>query len=122
MHAEKEMFINVSAGSTRIAVTEGGSLVELHVERADYQRMVGNIYKGLIQNVIPGMQAAFIDIGQEINAFLPFSEIENLDNLNKLSFDDDDKNSVHKKHVTNKNVNPGKNLKTGDDILVQVAG
>ena len=120
MHAEKEMFINVSAGSTRIAVTEGGSLIELHIERADYQRMVGNIYKGQVQNVIPGMQAAFVDIGQEINAFLPFSEIENLDNLNNLSFDDDDKDSRQKKHVTSKNYNPSKNLKTGDDILVQV--
>ena len=77
MKVDQEMFINVSAGSTRIALTKGGSLVELHIERPDYQRMVGNIYKGLIQNVIPGMQAAFIDIGQDINAFLPFSEIEN---------------------------------------------
>ncbi|SVE01839.1 uncharacterized protein METZ01_LOCUS454693, partial [marine metagenome] len=59
MNVDKEMFINVSAGSTRIAITEGGNLVELHIERPDYQRMVGNIYKGLIQNVIPGMQAAF---------------------------------------------------------------
>ena len=50
MTAEKEMFINVSAGSTRIALTEGGKLVELHIERPDHRRMVGNIYKGLIQN------------------------------------------------------------------------
>ena len=86
MKADKEMFINVSAGSTRIALTEGGKLVELHIERPDHQRSVGNIYKGQVQNVIPGMQAAFIDIGQKINAFLPFSEIGNLDNLDNLSF------------------------------------
>ncbi len=89
MKADKEIFINVSAGSTRIALTENGNLVELHIERPDHQRMVGNIYKGLIQNVIPGMQAAFVDIGQEINAFLPFSEIGNSDVFNNLSFDDD---------------------------------
>ena len=107
MKVEKEMFINVSAGSTRIALTQGGSLVELHIERPDYQRMVGNIYKGLIQNVIPGMQAAFIDIGQKINAFLPFSEIANPEHLNNLSFEDDEhgRGSSPKKNVTNKSNN-----------------
>jgi ribonuclease G len=119
MKVDQEMFINVSAGSTRIALTKGGSLIELHIERPDFQRMVGNIYKGMIQNVIPGMQAAFIDIGQDINAFLPFSEIENLDNLKKLSFDDDDDNHDDaKKNVTNQHFNPSKNLKIGDEILV----
>ena len=90
MKTDKEMFINVSAGGTRIALTEGGNLVELHIERPDYDRMVGNIYKGKIQNVIPGMQAAFIDIGYESNAFLPFSEIGNPEDLKNLSFNDDD--------------------------------
>ena len=46
MKTDKEMFINVSAGGTRIALTELKKLVELHIERADYDRMVGNIYKG----------------------------------------------------------------------------
>ena len=82
MKAEKEIFINVSAGSTRIALTEGGKLVELHIERPDHQRTVGNIYKGKVQNVIPGMQAAFIDIGESVNAFLPFTEITGFDVLN----------------------------------------
>ena len=117
MAAEKEMFINVSAGSTRIALTEGGKLVELHIERPDYQRMVGNIYKGKIQNVIPGMQAAFIDIGQDINAFLPFSEIGNPEDLKNLSFDDDDSSN---KTIINQNFNPGKDLNIGDDILIQI--
>ena len=74
MNLNKEIFINVSAGSTRIAIVENEVLVELHIDIADHKRMVGNIYKGVVQNVIPGMQAAFIDIGQEINAFLPFSD------------------------------------------------
>ena len=59
--------------------------------------MVGNIYRGKIQNVIPGMQAAFVDIGYEINAFLPFSEMGNQENLNNFSFSDtDDEVSVIK--------------------------
>ena len=117
MKTDKEMFINVSAGGTRIALTESKRLVELHIERADHERMVGNIYKGEIQNVIPGMQAAFIDIGYESNAFLPFSEISNPENLRNLSFDDEDANS---KNIDKKKFNPEKNLKKGDEILVQV--
>jgi len=87
---EKEIFINISAGSTRIAITEGEELVELYIELSDQQRMVGNIYKGKVQNVIPGMQAAFIDIGNDVNAFLPFSEIGNPENLGNISISDDD--------------------------------
>ena len=75
MKTDKEMFINVSAGGTRIAVTENRKLVELHIERADYERMVGNIYKGKVQNVIPGMQAAFVDVGFSLLAMYSFSNI-----------------------------------------------
>ena len=55
----------------------------------------GNLYKGKVQNVIPGMQAAFIDIGFHINAFLPFTEISDINKLNDISFsiDDDKKKS-----------------------------
>ena len=107
MNVDKEMFINVSAGSTRIALLDGGKLIELHIERPDHQRMVGNIYKGKIQNVIPGMQAAFIDIGQEINAFLPFSEIGSPENLNNLSFEDDEDDSKNlNNNLDRKNFNP----------------
>ena len=121
MKSDKEMFINVSAGSTRIALLDGGKLIELHIERPDHQRMVGNIYKGKIQNVIPGMQAAFIDIGQEINAFLPFSEIGSPENLNNLSFEDDEDDTKNlNNNLDSKNFNPSKDLKKGDDILIQV--
>ena len=74
---KKEIFISESMGESRIAIVEEGSLVEVYVEKQDRHRMVGNIYKGQVENVLPGMQAAFIDIGYDINAFLPFSEIEN---------------------------------------------
>ena len=116
---DMEIYINVSAGGNRIALTETEKLVELHIERADYERMVGNIYKGKVQNVIPGMQAAFIDIGYESNAFLPFSEIASPEYLKNLSFTDDDDSSKGK-NVVNKNFNSEKYLSIGDDILVQV--
>ncbi len=128
MKLSKEIFINVTAGSTRVALTEGGILNELFIELPDFQRLVGNIYKGRIQNVIPGMQAAFIDIGFEINAFLPFSEIGNLENSTNFSFsendDDLDYNDSKKpnknKTKHNKGTDPANFLKINEDILVQV--
>ena len=80
--------------------------------------MVGNIYKGRVQNVIPGMQAAFIDIGHDINAFLPFSEMGNEENMKQFSFSDeaDDGKIATKK----KKYDPAKDLKKDGEILVQV--
>lgn len=67
---EKEFLINVTPSETRMAVLEDGKLVELSKESHTAQRQVGNIYRGKVENVLPGMQAAFIDIGMEKNAFL----------------------------------------------------
>ena len=72
---KKEIYISKGVGETRIAVTENGKLAELHVDKQSQERTVGNVYKGIVENVIPGMQAAFVNIGQGANAFLPFSEI-----------------------------------------------
>ena len=72
---KKEIYISESMGESRIAIIEDGTLVEVYVEKQDQHRMVGNIYKGQVENVLPGMQAAFVDIGYDINAFLPFSEL-----------------------------------------------
>ena len=60
-----------SEGSeTTVAVVEEGRLVELYLEREPDRRVVGNIYKGVVKNILPGMQAAFVDVGLEKNAFL----------------------------------------------------
>ena len=72
----KEIYINESMEETRIAIQEDNQLVEVYIERQDNHRMVGNVYKGKVENVLPGMQAAFVDIGYELNSFLPFSEID----------------------------------------------
>ena len=86
MSSDREIFINSSVGGNRIAIVDNKELVELFIDTSDHRRMVGSIYKGRIQNVIPGMQGAFVDIGYELNSFLPFSEIGNNDNLKNLSF------------------------------------
>ncbi|WP_027366192.1 Rne/Rng family ribonuclease [Desulfotruncus alcoholivorax] len=66
----KEILINVGEEETRVAVLENKVLVEMFIERSPNQRLVGNIFKGRVENVLPGMQAAFVDIGLEKNAFL----------------------------------------------------
>ena len=66
----KSILINAVPEETRIAIVEDGELLSMEVERASHTHQVGNIYKGHVQNVLPGMQAAFVDIGGEKNAFL----------------------------------------------------
>ncbi|MED0678927.1 Rne/Rng family ribonuclease [Aneurinibacillus thermoaerophilus] len=66
----KQIIINCTGREARVAMLEGGRLVELYIERPEGRRIVGNIYKGRVENVLPGMQAAFIDIGMEKNAYL----------------------------------------------------
>jgi ribonuclease G len=72
---QKDIIINVSEHETRLAVLEDLKLVELLVERPQAERMVGDIYKGVVKSVLPGMQAAFIDLGLDKTAFLHFSDI-----------------------------------------------
>lgn len=67
---QKKIVINCDNKQTRVAVLEEGKPVEIYFERPMHQRVVGNIYKGVVSNVLPGMQAAFVDIGLERNAFL----------------------------------------------------
>jgi ribonuclease G len=70
-----EMVVNVSPRETRAALLENGVLQELFVERASRRGLAGNLYKGRVSRVLPGMQAAFIDIGLERTAFLHMSDI-----------------------------------------------
>ena len=105
----KEILVDASGVATRVAVVEDGSPVELYVEQEGTQRLVGNIYNGKVQNVLPGMQAAFIDIGLERNAFLYAGDIV-------LSDDPDDE---IEQVPESKNIRDL--LKPGQTIMVQVA-
>ena len=71
----EEILINVTPRETRVAVVENGMLQEVHVERALRRGNVGNIYKGRVSRVMPGMQAAFVEVGLERAAFLHASDI-----------------------------------------------
>jgi len=71
---KQEIFINSSPQESRIAIMEDGALAEFLIERKEERGIAGNIYKGKIERVLPGMQAAFVDIGMDKAAFLHASD------------------------------------------------
>ena len=71
----KRIVINADSHETRVAILEDKDLVELLVERGDRRRRVGDIYKGRVNAVLPGMQAAFVEIGLPKTAFLHASDL-----------------------------------------------
>lgn len=107
----KEILVDANGFSTRVAVVEDGAPVELYVEQEGAQRLVGNIYNGKVQNVLPGMQAAFIDIGLERNAFLYAGDI--------VMPDDADEEIEREKIRSMRSIRDM--LKPGQTIMVQVA-
>ncbi|MDU3935132.1 MAG: ribonuclease G [Serratia liquefaciens] len=70
-----ELLVNITPSETRVAYIDGGILQEIHIERESKRGIVGNIYKGRVSRVLPGMQAAFVDIGLDKAAFLHASDI-----------------------------------------------
>ena len=104
----KEIIVNVGTRETRVAVIDSGRLIELHVEREE--QVAGSIYKCKVANVLPGMDAAFVDIGLERNAFLYAGDV--------LSEAGDEFPAAKKE--ASKNVNIKDLLKVGQELLVQV--
>ncbi len=70
-----EILVNIGPQETRVALVEGGATQEVHVQRASRHGLTGNIYKGVVQRVLPGMQAAFVEIGLERTAFLHVADM-----------------------------------------------
>jgi ribonuclease G len=114
---KKEIIINSSPHEIRIAMLEDGDLVELLVERADAKRIVGNVYKGKVTSVKPGLQAAFVDIGLERAGFLHASDLDHDD-----SEEEDESGKPRGRGRGRSRAVPdiGTVLKVGDEILVQV--
>jgi ribonuclease G len=87
----KEMIISSGAHDTRVAILEDDQVVEIFIERENQRGVVGNIYKGRVSKVLPGMQSSFVDIGLERDAFLYVTEVINtVEEFEKLAGDDDD--------------------------------
>ncbi|TKA89117.1 ribonuclease G [Guyparkeria sp. SB14A] len=103
----EEVLINITPQETRIAMVENGVLQEINIERSRSRGMVGNIYRGRVTRVLPGMEAAFIDIGEERAAFLHVSDVE-------LKMDDPDT------ELESSPPSIEMLLRTGQNLLVQV--
>src|SRR5512146_260527 len=93
---KREILINASQRETRVAILEDDQFVELMIDRPDNRRMVGDIYLGKVEAVLPGIQAAFVNIGTEKSAFLHNSDLvydEDGDDDEDEDADDEDESS-----------------------------
>ena len=104
-----DLIINKETDKKSIMLVENGILVEKHEEHENHQRLEGNIYAGKVQNVLSGMQSAFIDIGDTRNTFIRLKDL--------LPKEDETKSDINKK-IVNTNINDI--IKMDEKILVQV--
>lgn len=131
---KREILINAAPRETRIAILEDEKLVELLVDRPDARRMVGDIYLGRVDAVLPGIQAAFVDIGTEKSAFLHASDLvrQSADEAEDDDEEDDDDDADEQPERKNGNGGNGNGrrgkappiqeaLKRGQEILVQIS-
>ena len=129
----KEIIINSSSNQTRVAITEDGNLVDFFVDYPENRRMVGDIYLGRVARVLPGIRAAFIDIGMKHDAFLHFSDIGERtkqfqdmlgDEDSDVDDSDDEDSSSNRPNRNNGTTSTEERIPTklhkGQEILVQI--
>src|SRR5688572_27450004 len=125
---KREILINATPRETRVAILEDDQLVELLVDRPDARRMVGDIYLGRIEAVLPGIQAAFVDIGTEKSAFLHASDVVYPEETNGNGDDDaddaegdDDADERPGRRRRKEELPIQETVKRGQDMVVQVS-
>ncbi|HAY20974.1 MAG TPA: Rne/Rng family ribonuclease [Desulfobacterales bacterium] len=120
-----ELIINVSPFESRVALIENGNVVELYIERDSASSLIGNIYKGRVIKVLPGMGAAFVDIGLERSAFLYVADVVDHYDDFYAEWHKDDRNGNQVSlapHFTETQTIPIEDmLQEGQEVLVQVA-
>ena len=120
----KQILINVAPWETRVAVLEDSTLVEAHIERRGERGIAGNVYKGKVVRVLPGMQAAFVDIGLEKAAFLHASDLPGEDELPPEVAREGDAPELEpaEPRQARRDARPiEERLEKGEDVLVQVS-
>ena len=120
---KREIVVNATPQECRIAILENGTLAEMFIERKQERGLVGNIYKGKVARVLPGMQAAFVDIGLEKAAFLHASDISPVpEEVSKILTGTDEEIVFEEaKPAPHHYVPIDRQLSPGQEILVQVA-
>jgi ribonuclease G len=118
----KEMIVSSNGHETMVAILEDDLVAEIFVERERQRGVVGNVYKGRVSKVLPGMQSSFIDLGLERDGFLYVAEvIDTLEEFDKLeSGDEDDKTAAARREEVRQQAKIEDLLKEGQEILVQV--
>ncbi len=120
----EEILINVTPQESRVAMVENGVLVEVCIERARRRGIVGNIYNGRVARVLPGMEAAFIDLGLERTAFLHVSDIAGVQRCPRVvgdNGDNGDSEPTRERPETAASYPPiNELLHDGQELLVQV--
>ncbi len=118
----REIIVNATSHETRVALIENNQVTELFVERLFDRGIVGNIYKGRVTRVLPGMQSAFVDIGFDRDAFLYVGDIsENLLTIGDFLEEGEDQPAEEEALISGDNLQIEDLLKEGQQILVQVA-
>jgi len=116
---KQKIIINADSYETRVAILEDDELAELFVERADQRRHVGDIYKARVNAVLPGMQAAFVDLGLPKTGFLHASDLaESLNEMDDLS--DMEDGGDHRRRRRGPVLKIEDHLKKGQEVLVQI--
>jgi ribonuclease G len=118
---KREILMNTTAKETRVAILEDDVLVELMVDRPDAARMVGDIYLGKVDAVLPGIQAAFVDIGTEKAAFLHVSDVAVEENGESDKDEEEDDEEAGGRRRARQYPAIQDVLKKGQEVLVQVS-
>jgi ribonuclease G len=118
----KEMIVSSNGHETMVAILEDDLVAEIFIERERQRGVVGNVYKGRVSKVLPGMQSSFIDIGLERDGFLYVAEvIDTLEEFDKLEAgDDEEKGAGARRDEIRQQAKIEDLLKEGQEILVQV--
>ena len=117
----KEILVNIKEGETRVSITDNGVLDDFYIERDTEDTLLGNIYKGRVESILPSINAAFVNIGQEKNGFLYLTDIvsplveEELPGARKFL-----DNIFHRKKEQKKKQPEARPLAKGDEVIVQV--
>lgn len=115
----REIVINATKHESRIAVLDEGQAVEIWVERTRHRTIVGNIYKGRVTKVLPGMQSAFVDLGLERDAFLYVSDV--IEDLEEYESETPDELQIDEIPQQRMEASIADLLREGQEIVVQVS-
>jgi ribonuclease G len=118
---QKEMIVSSNGHETMVAILEDDLLAEVFVERERQRGVVGNVYKGRVSKVLPGMQSSFIDLGLERDGFLYVADvIDTLEEFDRLESGDDENAKDKPREAERPHAKIEDLLKQGQEILVQV--